>query len=160
MFTVTFKPDKQTRKLIKRIAVALERIARGNLTITGGEIDFAAITGENNVFTLPDDHDDVRFSVSPVTATDSENHPVALTELLESDNDDVVSFLFDEGSSSSNPRAGAAHIGAPGIANINYTATDGQGNIVLSKGAQFTITTGAVAGTAGGDLVFEGISES
>lgn len=145
-----------TEGVLERIARAAEKIARGILYISGGELKFEL---EGTMFVLPDDQPDVRFSVSAVSATDSEGHEVALIENLVSDNEDAVSFVFDEGSSASAPRAGAAHIGAPGVANVNYMATDAQGNIVKSSGAQFTITTGAIASVSGGDLAFEGISE-
>lgn len=111
------------------------------------------------MFILPDNQPDVRFTVSAVSATDEEGQSIALVESLVSDNPDAVSFLFDEGSSETSPRAGAAHIGAPGVANVNYTATDPTGAVVASEGAQFTITAGPVANVSGGDLAFEGITE-
>lgn len=117
------------------------------------------ITGGDFMFVLPDDQPDVPFSVSPVSAADSEGHAIALTENLVSDNEDVIGFVFADGSSASNPRTGVAHVGAPGIANVNYTAIDSSGNIVKSTGSQFTVTTGAVASTTGGDIAFEGITE-
>jgi hypothetical protein len=144
-------------------AASLESIARSlaevseelrrkdqHLTILGGKI----------MFSIPNNQPDIPFSVSPVTATDEEGESIALTEELVSDNEGVISFLFDEGSSASNPRSGKAHVGTSGLANVNYTAKDPQGNIVTSEGAQFTVSTGPVSNVSGGDLAFEGVTES
>jgi len=117
------------------------------------------ITGGDFMFVLPDDQPDVPFSVSPVSATDAEGNAITLTEELVSDNEAAVAFAFADGSSATNPRAGVAKIGSPGVANVNYTAKDPKGNIVKSSGSQFTITTGAVANVSGGDIAFQGITE-
>lgn len=139
--------------LLERLVVSVERFVNNHtpaqLTVVGGSI----------VFTLPNNFPDVPFTVSSVTAVDEEGEAVALTESLTSSDEGVLSFVYGEGSSASNPRAASLHIGHSGLASVEYTAKDPKGNLVKSGGGQFTITTGDVAVTTGGDLVFEWIVE-
>lgn len=112
------------------------------------------------MFIVPNDQADIPFVVSPVTATDGEGESITLTEELISDNEEVISLVFGPDASVSNPREGVAHVGRSGVANVNYTAKDPSGNIVKSSGAQFTVTTGAIANVSGGDISFQGVQES
>ena len=150
---------KKTRKILERIAVALETIARGNLYISGGVFLIPAL-GDQAMFVVQNDHQDEPFTISSVSATDAEGETVTLTEEAVSDNPDVVSFVFDEGFDASNPRSGKLHFGHSGLANLNYTAKDPSGNIVKSTGKQFTLTTGNVATVTGGDFEVPGLTES
>lgn len=139
--------------LLERLVVSVERFVHhhtpAQLTVVGGSV----------LFTLPNNFPDVPFTISAVSATDEEGEAVSLTEMLTSSDEDVLSFVYAEGSSASNPRAADLHIGHSGLASVEYTAKDPKGNIVKAAGGQFTITTGDVANTSGGDLVFEGIVE-
>jgi len=143
---------KELLALMSRLVVAVERIANPThqpFSILGGDV----------MFELPNDHADVPFTISAVSATDSEGETITLTESLTTSDEGVVSILFAEGSDASSPRAGQVHIGHSGLASLEYTAKDPSGNIVKSGGAQFTITTGAIANVSGGDLALEGIAE-
>ena len=138
--------------LLHRLVLAVERLANPTQQIN--------IFGGDFMFVLQNDHADVPFTISAVSATDAEGETIPLVESLASSDEGVVSILYAEGSDANNPRAGQVHIGHSGLASLEYTAKDPAGNIVKSGGAQFTITTGAIANVSGGDLALEGITES
>ena len=148
---------------LDRIANALERLvgkgikSKGTVLFQFSPTFSVGLTGGSTMFVLPDDQPDVRFSISPIELFDAEGAPITtgFTEEFMSDNDGVVSILLDD---PANVHAGAIHIGAPGIANLNYTVTY-NGAIVFSAGAQFTITTGQFGSVIGGELTFDGIAE-
>lgn len=92
------------------------------------------------------------------TVKDSEGNVVPednLSVFVESDNEDAVAIEADE-----TGRAGEVTFGSPGLANVNVTVEDEEGELLGSFGAQFTVTVGDPAAIAGGTLVFEGLSEA
>jgi len=141
---------KRTNRALERIAAALDRARRPALQLTGANI----------MFIVKDDAADVAYSITAPTVTDSEGHPVdpqpVLTFTVASDNDAAVSITPTD---PANPVAGTVHFGAPGLANINVTASSGD-TLVGSFGAQFTVTTGDPAAITGGTIAFDGLIES
>src|ERR1700682_1572761 len=113
--TIIIDIGPHLRHLIKRLFPKQQ----SQPTVTGGDI----------MFVLPDDQPDVPFTISAIDvsgAKDAEGNPITVlvAELLKSDNPAAVDFIFDAGSSATNPRSGKLHIGGPGIATLNYAATD------------------------------------
>ena len=149
---------------LNRIATALESLVSRRITVKSAlTLQFAptltvALLKGDAMFTLPDDQPDVPYSISPVALFDAEGAPITsgFTEAFVTDNGAAVDIVPND---PADIHAGVLKIGAPGLANLNYTVTY-NGAIVHSAGAQFTITTGAFGSVTGGDLTFEGITES
>ncbi len=112
------------------------------------------------MFIVKDDNPDVAYSVGSPVVTDAEGHALdpqpALTFTVTSDNPDAVAITPVD---PSNPIAGLVHFGAPGLANVNVTASAGDA-LVGSFGAQFTVTTGDPASISGGTISFDGLTEA
>jgi hypothetical protein len=103
------------------------------------------------------DNPEVGFNLS-FTATDSEGNTVPTDTLnvnVESDNEDAVEVNTDAGGMS-----GTVTFGNPGLANVNVTVEDDDGNLLGSFGAQFTVTVGDPKAIAGGTLTFDGLTEA
>lgn len=149
---------------LDRIASALEAIAgkritsKGKLSLMFSPTLTVAILKGETMFTLPNDHADVPYTISPIQLFDAEGEQITsgYTEEFLSGNDGSVAILPND---PNDIHAGVLKIGASGLANLNYTVMY-NGQIVHSAGAQFTITTGAFGSVAGGTLTFEGITES
>lgn len=89
---------------------------------------------------------------------DSEGNQVPEDSLdieVVSDNEDAVAVEFDESAQS-----GTVSFGNPGLANMNVTVKDANGELLGSFGAQFTVTVGDPASISGGDIVFDGLEEA
>lgn len=109
-------------------------------------------------FTVPDDHEDVPFSVAPVTgAKDQEGADIPAdgitTTPAASDNDAAVSIV-DDGAGGQ-----ALHFGAPGVAHVAVDSSY-QGNVVKHSEATILVTTGTLdpASITGGDLTIPGLT--
>ncbi len=103
------------------------------------------------------DNPEVGFSVE-FEAFDSEGNPAeedSLDVTVESDNEDAVAVNFDEEAGT-----GTVTFGSPGLANLNVTVMDADGELLGSFGAQFTVTAGDPASISAGTLTFEGLEES
>lgn len=113
------------------------------------------------MYIVKDDQPDVPGSISPIVAQDAEGHDVDPGEVEEqfvTDDAGAVAILFDDPSS---VRNWTLHFGAPGLANLNYTATrKSDGAILKSSGKQFTVTTGDIVAVTGGDISIPGLTES
>lgn len=152
MFTVKIKWWKQLIGLLTQLVDAVSALRFNQIKTFGGDF----------VFTLPDDQPNVPFSLSPVTAADAEGNAVPVTLKLESDTPDVVAINFTDPADLT--KGGELVFGKPGTASLMFTATAKSGRqelVVKASGAQFLITTGAIApeSVSGGDLAFEGITE-
>lgn len=149
---------------LDRIANALEALAgkrvtaKGKLIFTFSPTLSVAIFKGETMFTLPNDHPDVPYSIAPIQLFDAEGEQITsgYTEEFVTGNDGSVAILPND---PNDIHAGVLKIGASGLASLNYTVMY-QGRIVHSQGAQFTITTGAFGSVTGGTLTFEGITES
>ena len=140
-------------KLVKELLIELLNLIRG--LNSDPNRDKSTFKGDI-MYIVKADHPDVGFSLS-FTVTDSEGNVVpdsALEVFVESDNEEAVDILVDE-----TGRAGTVHFGSPGLANVNVTVEDAEGDLLGSFGAQFTVTAGDPAAIMGGTLVFEGLSE-
>jgi hypothetical protein len=110
------------------------------------------------MFIVKNDQPDVPYSVGFVVK-DAEGQVVpdaAVTVEVMSDNPDAVMVTPDV----DNPRAGSAHFGNPGLANVNCTVRLADGTLVGSFGAQFTVTVGDPASIEGGAITFAGLTEA
>lgn len=109
------------------------------------------------MYIVKDDNEDVGYSVVIDGVTDAEGNTVdpssVMVEVV-SDNEAAVSVTPSE-----SDRTGTIHFGAPGLANLNASVSDSNGNLLGSFGAQFTVTTGDPAAITGGSLSFEGLTE-
>lgn len=116
-------------------------------------------TGGDLMFRVEDDHPAVPFTITPIVAKDSEGHVISGTfnQAVTSDNPDVVAVEVGTDGVS-----GSVTFGAPGVANITNQITDGNGNAVPG-GARvyaFEVTTGKPAVFEGGDVTFEGLTDT
>jgi hypothetical protein len=109
------------------------------------------------MYVVKADHPAVGFKFE-FDAFDSEGNVVSEEDLIvsvETDNEEVVDIVFNEDTMS-----GTASFGVPGLANVNATVEDLEGNLLGSLGAQFTVTVGDPASISAGKLVFEGLAEA
>jgi hypothetical protein len=109
-------------------------------------------------FTVADDHEDVPFSVAPVTgAKDVEGSDIPAdgitTTPATSDNDAAVSIVDDGAGNKS------LHFGAPGVAHVSVDSSY-QGNVIKHSEATILVTTGTLdpASVQGGDLTIPGLT--
>jgi hypothetical protein len=127
----------------------------------GMELKFRIGDDVQLMFTVADDHEDVPFSVEPVTGgNDAEGRPIDAADFkttdVESDNEDAVSVIDDP-----NVEGGKAfHFGAPGTAHAGYDLTY-KGELVKRYEASFTVTTGVLdpASIVGGGITVPGLTE-
>lgn len=109
------------------------------------------------MFIVKDDNPDVKYSITPPEATDSEGNVIAGAALdfeITTTDSTVVQVTPD-----ADPKTGTVHFGAPGQASLNVNVKSGD-TLLGAFGAQFTVTTGDVAAIAGGAIQFEGLTES
>lgn len=107
-------------------------------------------------FTVPADHEDVPFSIDPITAAqDSEGNQFSAEDLAQfnipeptSSNPDVVSII-DDGNGGR-----AAHFGIPGAALLTSQPTYRGENFGDPITAEFLVPTGAPVSIEGGGLHF------
>jgi hypothetical protein len=138
--------------LVREILIEVLKILR-EANSTPNQSTF---TGEI-MYIVKDDNPDVGFELAFV-AKDSEGNEVpsdGLSVEITSDNEDAVAVNADE-----TGRAGSIHFGAPGLANINVTVENDNGDLLGSFGAQFTVTTGDPASIMSGTLTFDGLTEA
>lgn len=100
-------------------------------------------------YTVPRDHPDEPYTLSPIIVADSEGEVtgVDFTERLESSDDTIVSI---------DAVAGTFHFGTFGGATINRIVTY-QGNDFIVSSVVFNVTPGALT-FSGGDITVPGLT--
>ncbi len=104
------------------------------------------------------DHPDTIVTAS-FTVKDSEGNvldPSAVKVEFSAENQEAINvFPIDE-----QPLSATVHFVSPGLGSVNCTVSTHEGVLLASFGAQFTIVAGDPSSVTGGNLSFEGLTES